>query len=49
MTASRIDIPTCYDLVSGAAKQPSSSTQKPHVFSANQELFQYLEDYAIAD
>lgn len=49
MPVSQIDIPTCYDLVSGAAKQPSSSTQKPHVFSANQELFQYLEDYAIAD
>lgn len=49
MPASRIDPPACYDLVSEAAKQPSSSTPKPHVFSANQELFQYLEDYAIAD
>lgn len=49
MPASRIDIPTCYDLVSETVKQPSSSTPKPHVFSANQELFQYLENYAIAD
>lgn len=37
------------DMISDAAKQPSSSTPQPHVFSANQELFQYLENYTAAD
>lgn len=36
-------------MISDAAKQPSSSMPRPHVFSANQELFQYLEDYTAAD
>ena len=37
------------DMISDAAKQPSSSTPQPHVFSTNQELFQYLEDYTAVD
>ena len=49
MNASLINATAYDDLVSDAAKQPSSSIPKPHVFSANQELFQYLEDYTVAD
>lgn len=49
MPASLINATAYDDLVSDATKQPSSSKPQPHVFSANQELFQYLEDYTAAD
>lgn len=49
MTSSLIEFSPYDDRISDVAKQPSSSAPQPHVFSVNQELFQYLENYTTAD